>query len=268
MASIHSIRVAAVGNEADMIRLNRVLLSNGGWLNDPDDRPPYSLQELYEQVHEHALWESGNTGTFLYDMLTELPYGQAEGGARYEINRVDADLYVALFIYRSADHFQAEDWLRLHERCDRLPMFVLQAEQNFGGDKGGLVITNGQEQEDWSRMAESWLWLTDGYEAGLSPEEAVQRLREVAASMAREEWEQTIPELLQNCMDNLHAVEEHSHVTGEQLAQCLEVRDFNGLFALQSALADAYLWDVDRSVKYQAILQGCLEAWNKAETED
>lgn len=43
MPVVHRVRLVAVGDESDMITLNRVMLENGGLLEEPEDRPPYTL---------------------------------------------------------------------------------------------------------------------------------------------------------------------------------------------------------------------------------
>ena len=265
MGTLHKIRVAAVGNEADMLRLNRALLDNGGWLHEPKDRPPYKVQELFEQVQEHARWESGDT--FLYSMIGIPTFGKAESGARCEQMQVANDLWVTVFSYSSTEPFQPGDWMRLHLQCDRLPLFVLQADERFSGDKGELIFSNGQMHEDWSRMAESWLWLVDEYEAGLTPEETVTRLKKVQRFLEQEDWAQSVTELLQSCMDNLREIALRGQVTDDMLNACLEHQDYEGFFALESAVADACLWDAPREKKYSAILSECMRAWCEAEGE-
>lgn len=262
MGSLHRIRVVAVGSEADMIRLNRTLLLHGGWLREPEDRPPYTLEELFAQVRQRAEWETGDS--FLYAMLADAPYGEAEPGARYDLARVDEDLWAACFAYDSAARFQGEDWLQLHNRCDQVPMFALQADQDFAGDKGEIIFTNGTMRERWERMAEGWLWLIDQYEAGLSPEEAVRRLERLERAMAREDWDQSIPELLESCMENLRRMEQAGRVTAGAMDDCLARRDYLGCLERQAALADTFLWDVARNARNLAVLRQDLDAWNAA----
>ena len=263
MGSLHKIRVAAVGNESDMLRLNRSLLSNGGWLREPEERPPYKVEELFEQIQEHARWECGDP--FLYNMIAVPAFGRVEAGARCEQVKVTDDLWVTLFTYNSGDRFQQEDWMRLHMQCDRLPLFVLQADEHFAGDKGELIYSNGMVHEDWNRMAESWFWLIDEYEAGLPPEETLARLKQIQQAMAREDWAQSVGDLLQSCMDNLREVTIRSQVSSDMLNDCLKNQDFEGFFALESAAADAFLWDAAREKKYSAILAECLRVWREAE---
>lgn len=262
MGSMHRIRVVAIGSEADMVRLNRTLLLNGGWLREPEDRPPYTLAELYAQVRQRAEWETGDS--FLYAMLSGTPFGEAEPGARYDLIRADEDLWAACFTYDSAERFQGEDWLRLHNRCDRLPMFALHADADFAGDKGEIIFTNGMMREGWARMAEGWLWLTDQYEAGLSPEEAVRRLERLEKAMAREDWDQSVPELLESCMENLRSVEAAGNVTAAMLEECLARQDYALFLERQAALADTLLWDTARNARYLAVLRQDLDAWRAA----
>ena len=46
MKELHRARVVAIGSEEDMAAVCRTLLANCDWLEIPDDRPPYSLEEL------------------------------------------------------------------------------------------------------------------------------------------------------------------------------------------------------------------------------
>ena len=54
MKELHRARVVAIGSEEDMAAVCRTLLANCDWLEIPDDRPPYSLEELRQQVKKHA----------------------------------------------------------------------------------------------------------------------------------------------------------------------------------------------------------------------
>ena len=46
MATIHRTRIAAIGCEEDMLRLCRVMLENVDRYEEPEERPPYTLEEL------------------------------------------------------------------------------------------------------------------------------------------------------------------------------------------------------------------------------
>ena len=54
MATLHRTRLVAIGCEEDMQRLCRVLLENVDRYEEPEDRQPYTLEELYAQVRKCA----------------------------------------------------------------------------------------------------------------------------------------------------------------------------------------------------------------------
>lgn len=264
MATLHRCKAVLIGNQEDMLRLNRVLLENVDEYEEPEDRAPYTLDEMYQRVQEHAAWEEADA-TFLYSMIRTGAYGTGEPGTgRYTMTMVDDDLYAAVFSYDSTTSFQPEDWLALHGHTGRIPMFIIHADENFALDKGYLTISNGRVNETWMLMAESWLWLIDQYEAGLTPEEIPARLRRLHDAMEVEDWDQSIPELLAACGENLEAIREYPEVTAAEIAQKREARDFAGMFELLAMLADTFLWDSARAEKYLACLELDVQVWQEA----
>jgi hypothetical protein len=133
MPTLHRARVVALGGEQDMIRLCQVLLRNSDWLEDAEDtdeRPPMNLAELIQHVHTRAKLEGGETCEFYYPMLTQRIYGQADpASCRMTIRQEHCGLWTATFAYDSDEPFQHEDWLRLHNACNRLPMLALRASE-------------------------------------------------------------------------------------------------------------------------------------------
>ena len=122
MPNLHRARVVAIGTEADMLRLNRALLHNMDALEDIEDGPAPTLEEIYQQVHKTAQYEGAQDSTFLYDMIAVTPYGDAEDeSCRYTMRKEPCGLYTACFAYEGETAFQVEDWLRLHVQCGRLP---------------------------------------------------------------------------------------------------------------------------------------------------
>lgn len=262
MPSLHRCRVAMVGTKADMLRLNRVLLENIDRYEEAEEGPGYTLEDLYRQVHENAAWEEGDTCSFLYGMIARGAFGGAVSGTgRYEMACVAEDLYAAVFTYDSMDNFQQEDWLRLHNACARTPMFVIHADEEFALDKGYLAISNNCVQETWDMMAESWMWLMEQYEAGLTPEEIPVRLEHLQAMMRREDWDQSIDEVLAACEENMTMLAQAEPVTADAIREKREARDFPALFELQAMLADTYLWDVARSARHLACIRMTREVW-------
>lgn len=264
MAKIHRSRVAAVGSEYDMQRLARVMLENGDWLPETEG-PPLTLEALLAEVAHRAQWEAGESCGFLPRMICRTPYAQLiSERCALKVERHPSGLMTALFTFDSWDVFQPEDWLALHQQCGRLPMFALHADEDFSREKGGVIYTGGAYYEDWDRMAETWLWLWRTYYAGKPPEEARDSLRRLDALLSQE-WDQRAAELLESCRVHLHRVETSAaQVTAEALQEAQEQRDYPHLFAMQRALADARLWDVAHSARWQACLESDLAVCSPA----
>lgn len=263
MATIHRTRIAAIGCEEDMLRLCRVMLENVDRYEEPEERPPYTLEELYNAIRQCAAWEESDSCSFLYSMVTPGAYGSSEAGTgKFELCMVEPDLWAAVFAYDSTSLFQPEDWTALHMRCGRMPMFCIHADENFALAKGYLTISNGMVNETWALMAESWLWLFDQYEAGFPPEEILPRLKRLQQMLEMEDWDQSISELLTSCEENLEMIRENPPVTVAALEERRSARDFAGMFEMQAQLADTFLWDSARSAKYLACLEAAGEAWD------
>lgn len=262
MASLHRSRVVAIGTEADMIRLNRALLKTQDWLEEPEDGPELTLEALYQQVHERAQFEGAQDSTFLYDMITSVPYGEAsDESCRYVMRKEPCGLYTACFSYEGDTAFQPEDWLSLHKRCDRMPMLALRASWDFAQDKGMVIISGGRIHDNWDRMAEAWLWLLHHYEFGYPPEEAVERLAKLETTLEREDFDMSIDELLQSCIENLQYLGDVSDISAESLAAAREQQDFAGLFEMIARVGETALWETEHNARWIACLEAVREAW-------
>jgi len=262
MATLYRARVCAVGDAEDMLRLNRALLKNRDWLEEPEDRPPMKLEALVEQVRRHAQWEGDDHDEFLYEMIAPVPYGEANAGScRYTLRQEPCGLWTACFAYESDTAFQGEDWLALHKRCDRIPMMAMRAAWDFARDKGLMIFTGGHIQEDWSLMAEAWLWLIQQYECGYPPEEAIRRLEKLGETMEREDCDLSVAELLRSCMDNLRRLGDVGDITPEALEGAKARRDFEALFDMQMRVAASALWETEHNARWIACLEATLQAW-------
>lgn len=263
MAGLFRSRVTAIGTEEDMLRLNRMLLRNHGCEEDnPDDAPPLTLEGMVEKIRQLAQWEGAGEDGFLYEMVTPRPYGEADPAeSRYILRREACGLWTASFVYEGAEPFQPEDWLSLHTRCGRIPMLALHASWDFAQAKGLTIFTGGQTLENWDRMAECWLWLIAQYECGYPPEEAVRRLEKLNVTLEREDFDLSMEELLESCMDNLRRVEDVSDVTAETLAATARAKDFMALFEMQARVAETALWETEHNAKWLANLEVILDAW-------
>ena len=239
-------RIAAVGSEADMRRLCQAMLHNAGWDGDLPGEP----DALAGVVSRCAAEEAGPDCGFLYEMVTRRAYGSAEeDSCRFTVRREDCGLWTALFSYESAAPFQPEDWLRLHAQSGRVPMLVLRASDDFDRAKGLLVLSGGYAQEDWSRMAECWLWLTTRY-GERDPEEALLRLRRLARLLEDEEEDLTVPALLRRCADMTHKLRDQAadpDALRERLALAARERDYQTMFTLHCVAAQSALWEIDRA---------------------
>ena len=143
MATMHRARVVAIGEEKDMLQLCRVMLHNCGE-EEPEEGPPLKLEELLAQIQRRAQEEGGPGCGFYYGMVSPLHYGQAEADTcRMRLRQEPCGLWTATFAYDSDEAFQQEDWLRLHNACDRLPMLALRASWDFARAKGMLIYSGG-----------------------------------------------------------------------------------------------------------------------------
>lgn len=273
MPTLTRARVCAVGAESDMSALCRALLNNCDWLEEPDlDLPALTLEQLIGQVAHHAHMEGGDGCTFYYGMLADYPYGDAlSETCRMTIRKHPTGLWTALFSYDSETAFQPEDWQRLHRQCGDLPMLALHADWDFGLEKGMKVFVGGKVLDDWSCMAETWLWLMAQYEVGYPPEEAVERLRKLRKTIDREEFDMTIGEMLQSCIDHLQDLHAHTSepaLLTDLMQQCRENRDYEGLFLVQCRIAETVLWETEHHNRWIACLEAVKKAWIEAEGED
>lgn len=266
-------RVCAFGSEADMMTLCRALLENRGWLPEPEaDAPEITLGDLTALVARHSRKEGGEACTFFYDMVAEHPYGAAlASSSQLTVSKHPSGVWTALFSYGGDTPFQPEDWQRLHRQCKGLPMLAMYADWNFGLEKGMKIFAGGKTRDDWSRMAEVWLWLMAEYEVGYPPEEAVERLRKLRTTLEREEFDMTIGEMLQSAIDNLTELGEETADPAslqEQMRACREAKDYTELFGLYLRIAETVLWETNHNHRWIACLESVLAAWTEVEGED
>ena len=267
MATLHRARVVAIGKEEDMLRLCRVMLRNCGEEEDPSEElPPMKLEELLAQI-QHRADEEGSPEEcgFYYGMLGSRLYGHADAGTcRFRLRQEKCGLWTATFAYDSAEPFQQEDWLRLHNACDRLPMLALRASWDFAQAKGMLIYSGGHILENWERMEEAWMYLIAQYECGYPPEEAVRRLVKLQATLEREDSDLTVDALLEGCVDNLQDIADHvadPQLLKDMMERCRQARDYEGLFMLQCHAAEAALWETEHNARWLATLDTVRQAW-------
>lgn len=268
MANNYRSRICAVGDEQDMIRLCKAMLSNIDWLDEPEDRTmPYTLAELQEKIQERAQEEGGNACEFLYEMIARRTYGDAEeDSCRFAIRQEACELWTASFDYCSEHALQVEDWVKLHNQVKQLPMLILRAGWDFSRDKGMLILSGGRAYDDWNFMGETWLWLIAEYECGYPPEEAVARLEKLEKTLEKEEFDLSISELLASSMEHLQHLGEYT-AAGEQLkeaiARCIEESDFKRLFLIQGKVAETVLWQTEHNGRWLACLEAVKQAWDE-----
>ncbi|MBE5804001.1 MAG: hypothetical protein E7316_05755 [Clostridiales bacterium] len=266
MPNLHRARVVAIGTEADMIRLNRTLLRNMDCLEEPEDGPALTLEELYRQVRHNAQYEGAQDSSFLYDMIALSPFGDAEDeSCRYVLRQESCGLYTACFAYEGETSFQPEDWLSLHMQCGRIPMLALRASWDFALDKGMVIISGGRIHDNWDRMAESWLWLLHQYEFGYPPEEAVARLAKLEVTLEREDFDMSIAELLESCVENLEYLGDTSDITQESLVAARDEKDFALLFEMIARIGETALWETEHNARWLACLEAVQQAWQERE---
>lgn len=273
MAIQYRTRICAVGDEQDMIRLCKAMLSNMDWLEEPEHRStPYTLQELQELLRQRAREEGGDACEFLYEMTARRAFGDAiDDSCRFEIHPETCGLWTASFDYLSEHSLQVEDWLKLHNQVRQLPMLILRACSDFTRDKGMLILTGGRAYDDWNYMGETWLWLMEEYECGYPPEEAVARLEKLAETLRHEEYDLSVSELLDSSMEHLRHLGEFI-AAGEQLksaiSRCIEESDFKRLFMIQSRLAETVLWQTEHNARWLACLEAVKQAWNQQHPQE
>ncbi len=269
MPTLYRARVTAVGSEEDMVRLYRALLRSCDWLQEPEDRPPYTLKELREQVRERSFQECGEGCEFYYGMIAPLVFGQArDDTCRLTLRQKDCGLWTATFAYDGDEPFQPEDWLKLHRACDRTPMLALRACEDYARDKGMVVYSGGMIRESWERMDECWLYLMAQYECGYPPEEAVRHLTRLEEALAMEDSDTTVAQVLRGCADHLRDVADHGAdpaLLTEMLERCRTERDYQGLFMLQCHVAETDLWETEHNARWLACLEAAETAWLKRE---
>lgn len=268
MPSLHRARIVAIGTEQDMIRMNRALLTSHDWLEEPEEGPELTLEQLYEQVHQRAEWEGAGKNGFVYDMVAPVPFGNAyTDQCRYTMRKEPCGLWTATFSYEGDTSFQVEDWLHLHRMSGCMPMVALKAAWDFAQDKGLVIFTGGRSFENWDRMAEGWLWIFHQYECGFPDEEAVERLAKLEETLEREDCDLSIEELLESCAENLRKVEDVSDVTEESLQAALEAKDFGLLFDMQARVAETCLWETEHNARWLAGIESVLKAWQTYKEE-
>ena len=260
MGHMHHARIAAVGTEAEMRRLCQAMLTNAGYAEEL----PHTLEALLQAVRGFAAEEGGPDCGFLYEMITRRAYGDAEEDTcRFAVHQEPCGLWTALFAYDSVTAFQAEDWLRIHKQCDRLPMLILRACDDFDREKGLLILSGGYVHEEWSRMEECWLWLVTRYGDGDS-DGAVRRLNRLSRLLEDEEDELTVPVLLMRCgqfLEGLHARLADADGLRSALAQAVENRDYQALFSLQGLVAQGALWEADKAPHWLECLTALRQAF-------
>ncbi len=266
MAEMHRARVCAVGSEADMTRLLRVMMENAGELEETEEllAPRLSREEMEATLHRLAKDEGGMEDGFLYGTLSRVPFGSAEiKTTRMTIREEACGLWTACFAYDSFDPFQVEDWMQLHLRCGRVLMVAQYASYRFGLEKGATLLSGGRALDNWDMMAEIWLWLIAQYECGYPPEEAAQRLKRLQSTMDMEDCGQTVPELLQSCLANLHTIASRTADPAALRAaysEAVSLSDFPLIESIQIAVGESVLWETEHLSKWQANIQAVLEA--------
>ena len=266
MATLNRARVCTIGSQEDMVRLCRLLLDHCQWFDEEDDdHPDLSLEQLIALIGKHARLEGGDESTFCYPMVTAHPYGDAVASTcRMTIRRHPTGLYLALFSYDSETPFQYEDWLHLHRQCGGLLMAAMYADWDFGLEKGMKIFVGGKAHDEWSRMAEVWMWLIAEYEVGYPPEESVERLRKLRRTFEREEFDMTVAETLQACIDNLTELGDMTadpDAMAEEISRCREEKDFDALTDLYLLTASSVLWETAHNALWIANLKAAMARW-------
>jgi hypothetical protein len=273
MANLTHVRLCAFGGEDAMRLLCLRLLLNYPLLDmDKEKLKDMTMDQLLATIHEQAKLEDCREDGFLYSMVCTGAYGDVlDDTCRLTIERYPAGLWLAGFSYDSKNAFQPEDWQRLHVQCGGLPMAALYANDDFNLPKGMKIILGGRVHDNWNYMGEVWLWLVTQYMSELSPAEAVARLRKLRKHIDEEEYDMTIGETLNAALSVLEGLAEDNadpEALRNEMLQYREESDYESLFALQSRIAEMFLWDVANAEKWLAALEAVKDAWVDAEGED
>ena len=267
MSNLYRTRVCAVGSEADICRLLKRMLVNFGVYVEPEDRSPYSREELEEWVRREAYENGGQGDTFLYEMISPLCYGDAEPGTlRFSVSEHSSGRWTACFAYDSLHSFQPHEWLDLHMHTGGMLMSALRASGDFLLDKGEVIFSGGSVMDNWNQMTECWLFLIDQYECGLPPEDAVRRLKKLEKIMQDEEYVAGIEEVLLSCehlIRSLLLTEEDGPALKAAIEACAAEKNYGRLYELEYAVVESVLWEVQHNKKYLACLETVLDAWRK-----
>mgnify|MGYP006873013361 CR=1 FL=1 len=230
---------------------------------------PGTLQGLEERVRERARQDGASGDSFLYEMIAQRRYADAEMGTqRMEIKKQVADLYTACFSYDSLQDFQVHDWLELNSHIGFPLMVVLRAAEDFTLEKGEVVICEGQVQDNWDHMSECWMWLMEQYECGMPPEEAVSRLKRLEKVLRDEEYDTDVRDLLESCLSHLHALSLAMQDRGEletALSNSLASGNFLRRVELEYMICEAVLWETQHLPKWEASLLAVMDAWKGVE---
>ena len=265
---LYSNRVCLVGSEQDVYRLLCVLLDNCGYLDMPEDRPPYSLDNLLDQIQEHTREDGDANDTFLYSMISRHRFGSAEDGScRLQVVHHPCGLYTACFAYDSVNSLQTHEWLDLHNRCGQPLLVAQRAAADFTLDKGEIIFSGGQVQEHWDNMCECWVWLMERYGYGLPPEEAIERFLHLNDILVREEYDLDILDLLQSCRSNLEAVTlgvEDQAALENALSACRVRHDPIRFTELCYTVAESVLWEIEHNARWYATLDSILPLMKQA----
>ena len=268
MAALYRQRIAVIGSEQDMLRLAEMLLDNAGYLDVPEDRPPYTLSQLEDQICRMTREDGDANDTFLYTMVSRHRYGDAiEGTCRLQITAHPCGLYTALFRYDSTDPFQVHEWLDLHKRCGCPLMVIQRASSDFSLDKGEVLISNGKVMDNWDTMCECWFWLIDQYGCGLPPEEALEELKVLGKIMEREEYDMDIPNLLRSCRLNLESLSvsvQDQEALKQAIQAAISRQDYIRLCDYQYMVAESVLWETEHNAKWFATLDTLAERIQEA----
>lgn len=268
MASLHRARVCMIGTEKDMSRICRILLENyANQEEDDEDLPQASLQEMQKRIVEIAHRDGTEFDTFLYHMISESRFGNAEPGTlRLQIVQQPCGLWTACFAYDSQDAFQTHEWLDLHKRSGMVLTVVQKANWDFGMDKGEVILSAGQILDNWDNMAECWLWLMHQYECGYPPEEAVERLKKLEKTLIREDFDMTVDELLESCANNLKMIAEtlqDPQMVRQNLKTALENKDFYAFADLEHMVAESVLWETEHNARWLACIDAVRALWQE-----
>ena len=91
----------------------------------------------------------------------------------------------------------------------------------------------------------------------------MERLAKLEKTLEREDFDMSISELLESCVENLEYLGDTSDITAESLQAAKEQQDFDLLFEMIARIGETALWETEHNARWIACLEAVQEAWQE-----